>query len=181
MEEDGNISIQLNHQSESKIAHFCQIEHTSFWSTWKIVRILHFKLEVICLFKLSILIHHSFSSGISFLHLYLNILVFYSCVISTLCTIPNREFHLVNPTTQVALFSVCQEDCSSLVSIKWNIYKGFNTSLSIIQWELFNQTDIYENIYFFGKDPLFSFISFDKYYSRYENKSFHSNKSIISS
>ena len=66
--------------------------------------------------------------------------------------IPNLEFQLVNPTTQVALFSICQDKCSSLLSIRWNIYQGFNTTLSTMQWILFNETYLYENICFFGKD-----------------------------
>ena len=64
--------------------------------------------------------------------------------------IPNLEFQLLNPTTQVALFSVCFENCSSLQNITWNIYQGFNASLSTVQWTLFNQTRSYQNIWFFG-------------------------------
>ena len=54
--------------------------------------------------------------------------------------IPNLEFQLVNPTTQVALFSLCQGDCLSLKTIQWNIYQGSNTTLSTMNWILFNET-----------------------------------------
>jgi len=72
--------------------------------------------------------------------------------------IPNMEFQLINPTTQVALFSICLESCSLIESITWNIYQGLNGSSSIIQWTLYNQTNQYQNIWFFGKN-LFHFYS----------------------
>jgi len=65
------------------------------------------------------------------------------CVIVTLCS-PNLEYQFVNPTTQVALFSLCIGNCSSIQKILWNVYSGeANSSL----WILFNQTQNY----FFGK------------------------------
>ena len=65
------------------------------------------------------------------------------CVIVTLCS-PNLEYQFVNPTTQVALFSLCLGNCSSIQKIVWNVYSGqANSSL----WILFNQTQNY----FFGK------------------------------
>jgi hypothetical protein len=70
--------------------------------------------------------------------------------------VPNLEFQLVNPTTQVALFSVCLGNCSSLVNITWNIYQGStNSSLNFTKWTLFTQTASYQNIWFFGKDLVF--------------------------
>jgi len=64
------------------------------------------------------------------------------CVIVTLCS-PNLEYQFVNPTTQVALFSLCIGNCSSIQKITWNVYSGqANSSL----WILFNQTQNY----FFG-------------------------------
>ena len=76
----------------------------------------------------------------------------FRCVISTLC-LPNLEFQFVNPTTQVALFSVCTGACSSILNITWNIYQGAppNGSSTVMQWTLFNQTDLYENIWLFGE------------------------------
>ena len=65
--------------------------------------------------------------------------------------IPNLEFQLVNPTTQVALFSNCFGNCPLVINVTWNIYQGFNASLSTIQWILLNQTQQYQNIWFFGK------------------------------
>jgi hypothetical protein len=76
--------------------------------------------------------------------------------------LPDLEFQFVNPTTQVALFSFCPESCSSINNITWNIYFGImNSSSNFTQWTLFNQTNQYENTWFFGKDKLVIFsISF---------------------
>jgi len=57
---------------------------------------------------------------------------------------------LLNPTTQVALFSTCIGNCSTIQNITWNIYQGINVTLSTVQWVLFNQTNYYQNIWFFG-------------------------------
>ncbi|CAF0785734.1 unnamed protein product [Adineta steineri] len=78
-------------------------------------------------------------------------LIAVGCVISTMC-VPNLEFQLLNPTTQVALFTICIGTCTNLQSIKWNIYQGSHnsTSSNYTQWTLFNQTSSYENIWFFG-------------------------------
>jgi hypothetical protein len=66
--------------------------------------------------------------------------------------VPNLEFQLVNPTTQVALFSVCIGNCTTLQNITWNIYQGTaNLSSNFTEWTLFNQTNSYINIWFFGK------------------------------
>jgi hypothetical protein len=70
--------------------------------------------------------------------------------------VSNQEFQLVNPTTQVALFSLCLEICTSIQNIIWNIYQGYkNGSSSVVQWIQFNQTMNYQNIWFFGKKSLF--------------------------
>jgi hypothetical protein len=71
-----------------------------------------------------------------------------------MCT-SNVEFQLVNPTTQVALFSICPGSCSSIINITWNIYQGLNASLTTIQWTLFTQMNQYQNIWFFGSDLSF--------------------------
>ncbi|CAF4450925.1 unnamed protein product, partial [Adineta steineri] len=74
----------------------------------------------------------------------------FSCIISTLC-VPNLEFQFVNPTTQVALFSVCNENCTTIQNITWNVYHGeINSSSNFTKWILFNQTNFYQNIWFFG-------------------------------
>ena len=73
-------------------------------------------------------------------------------MIWTLC-VPNLEFQLVNPTTQVALFSVCNGNCTALQNITWNIYHGaINASSNFTQWTLFKQTTSRQNIWFFGRD-----------------------------
>ncbi|CAF4365086.1 unnamed protein product, partial [Adineta steineri] len=65
-------------------------------------------------------------------------LIAVGCVISPMC-VPNLEFQLLNPTTQVALFTVCIGTCTNLQSIKWNIYQGSDnsTSSNSTQWILF--------------------------------------------
>ena len=73
----------------------------------------------------------------------------FRCVIASMCA-PNLEFQLVNPTTQVALFTLCVGSCSSLLAITWNIYQGLNGSTTTMQWTLFNQTSQFENVWFFG-------------------------------
>ena len=73
-------------------------------------------------------------------------------MISSLC-IPNLEFQLINPTTQVSLFALCPGNCSTGRNITWKIYHGvMNTSgHNHTHWTLFNQMNLYQNIWFFGK------------------------------
>ncbi|CAF1216235.1 unnamed protein product, partial [Adineta ricciae] len=71
-----------------------------------------------------------------------------ACVIAELC-VSITEFQIINPTTQVELFSACSEDCSTVLNITWNVYKGTYVSSSI-QWTLFNESKLYENVWFFG-------------------------------
>ena len=81
-----------------------------------------------------------------------------SCVISTMC-VPNSEFQLVNPTTQVALFSICLGSCSSIRNITWKIYQGDNTTSSTVQWTFFNRSSHYQNIWLFGNNLFTPFLS----------------------
>ena len=93
------------------------------------------------------------------------IIVNFSCVISTLCA-PNLEYQYVNPTTQVALFSVCTGACTSINSITWTIYSGvMNSSSNIVQWTPYNQMNQYQNIWFFGTAFLSLFHKIDRLYS----------------
>jgi len=63
------------------------------------------------------------------------------------------EYQYINPTTQVALFSACLNNCTTVENITWNIYHGsINSSSNITQWTLFNQMNSYRNIWFFGKN-----------------------------
>ncbi len=67
--------------------------------------------------------------------------------------IPNMEYQYISPTTQVALFSACLNNCTTVENITWNIYHGsINSSSNITQWTLFNQMNSYRNIWFFGKN-----------------------------
>ena len=64
----------------------------------------------------------------------------------------NGQFQRVNPTSQVALFSLCIGDCTDLQSIQWNIYQGtYNSSFNTVQWTLFDQMVARENVWFFGR------------------------------
>jgi hypothetical protein len=66
--------------------------------------------------------------------------------------VPNSEFQLINPTTQVALFALCIGNCTNIQNITWNIYQGsMNSSSNVTKWSSFNQTNLYQNIWFFGK------------------------------
>ena len=68
-----------------------------------------------------------------------------------MCTV-SRDFQLVNPTTQVALFSRCIGNCTNVQNIQWNVYQGIsNSSSNTTQWILFNQINFYDNIWFFGR------------------------------
>jgi hypothetical protein len=80
----------------------------------------------------------------------MSIIDIFSCVISTLC-VPDEKFQRINPTTQVALFALCLGQCSSQQNITWNVYQGsMNTSSNITQWILFNQMNIWRDLWFFG-------------------------------
>ena len=64
----------------------------------------------------------------------------------------NNEFQLLNPSNQLALFSTCIENCSPILKTTWIIYQGLmNSSLSIIEWSVFNQAIIDRNDWLFGK------------------------------
>ncbi len=66
--------------------------------------------------------------------------------------VPNLEFQLVNPSTQVALFALCLGSCTTIRKITWNVYEGsMNSSSNFTKWVLSNQMNQYQNIWFFGK------------------------------
>jgi hypothetical protein len=61
----------------------------------------------------------------------------------------NREYKLINPSTQIALFSVCVDNCTLITNITWNIYRGLmNLSPTIVTWIQMNSS---QDNYFFGK------------------------------
>ena len=62
--------------------------------------------------------------------------------------VPNLEYQLVNPTTQVALFAVCMGNCITLRSINWKVYQATS---NLTEWKLFPSMISYENIWFFGR------------------------------
>ena len=104
-----------------------------------------------------------------------------SCVISTLCS-ANQEYQFVNPTTQVALFSLCVGTCISTSNITWNVYyRTTNASTNLMQWTLFKQTQQYQNVWFFGNS--FSHLSSSFIYSyiqRFKYKQFHCHQQFVS-
>ncbi|CAF4543691.1 unnamed protein product [Rotaria socialis] len=74
-----------------------------------------------------------------------------ACVISTMCSF-NGEYQKINPNTQVALFSVCLDNCTSIKNIKWNIYKGsMNLSTDIVKWTQMNNS---QDSFFFGMNTI---------------------------
>ena len=74
----------------------------------------------------------------------------YRCLIPITCA-PDAEFQRVNSITQVSLTSICIDECASIESIQWRVFSGSHVpATDLIQWTLFNQTDDYENIWFFG-------------------------------
>ena len=79
------------------------------------------------------------------------IFVMFRCVIASMCG-ASGQFQLVNPTSQIALYSLCIGNCADLQNIQWNIYQGtFNSSSTTTQWMIFDQMISYENIWFFGR------------------------------
>jgi len=63
----------------------------------------------------------------------------------------NLDVLLINPTTQLSLFSICIGTCTNIENIQWNIYQGLrNSSSNLTEWILFNEMISYENIWFFG-------------------------------
>ncbi len=70
---------------------------------------------------------------------------------------PNLEYQFVNPTTQVALYSVCIDNCASLVRIHWNIYQGslLNSSTNIVTWSSFIPIGFSYDDFFFGECALY--------------------------
>ena len=75
------------------------------------------------------------------------------CVVSRLCA-PDREYQIVNPTTQVALFSACMPLCPSIINVTWTVYQGtLNSSSpsSVVQWTPFPSMSQFANSWFFGE------------------------------
>lgn len=66
----------------------------------------------------------------------------------------NLEYQFINPTTQVALFSQCTGNCSSLLKIQWNIYEGSqDISKNLIKWSPFLSNNFTNGKnYFFGRE-----------------------------
>jgi len=93
----------------------------------------------------------------------------YRCVIKSLCS-PNVEFQKVNPTTQVALFSYCVNECPKEKKFIWNIYFGqIDSAQNFTKWILFDQTTNFENIWFFGRNTT-NFTSTNDLFDHFRNE-----------
>jgi hypothetical protein len=58
---------------------------------------------------------------------------------------------LVNPTTQVALFSFCAGTCAKPLNITWHVYQGVDSpSLNITEWIPYPHMSAYDGRWFFG-------------------------------
>lgn len=73
-------------------------------------------------------------------------LISISCTIARLCA-HNNEYQTLNPTNQLSLYSICVDDCIDFETIQWTIY--YQNPLNST-WILLNNTNLYDNIYFFG-------------------------------
>lgn len=74
-----------------------------------------------------------------------------SCVITTMCAF-DQEYQFINPSTQVALYSVSDEPCLPPCSIEWTTYAG--TVHSITQeviWNVHSAMSSAGKIHFYGE------------------------------
>ena len=131
--------------------HFCWIRRINGCWGWRINEINLFKALPFFSFMSKKQFVQWSGSGQRLFLLSLLLIVVFRCVISTMCD-PQMQFQRINPSTQVALFSRCTDNCSDLTSITWKIYRGsINSSVdNLTQWIPFNPTDQS----FFGKSLL---------------------------
>jgi hypothetical protein len=75
--------------------------------------------------------------------------------------VSKNEFQYVNPTTQIALYSECIDNCLLISEIKWSVYYGLiNESERFIQWIPFDKIPLNDDIWFFGNYTYFNNQSF---------------------
>jgi hypothetical protein len=80
-----------------------------------------------------------------------SLLLFSSCSIASLCQLQS-EYQLINPTTQIALFSLCGDSCLPILNVTWSIYAGHrNVTLNQTQWNFFQPIHLYDDVWFFGR------------------------------
>ena len=104
------------------------------------------------------------------------LILFDSCAIQSMCS-PYQEYQLINPTTQVALFSTCFSECQPEPQISWTIYQGWrNGSLNITEWRPVNISSI---LSIFGKVTFDAVDPFKCDDSRFEYKSSDSLEDIV--
>jgi hypothetical protein len=69
-----------------------------------------------------------------------------------MCDSSDVEYQYINPSTQIALFSYCFDNCPSIGNITWIIYQGLmHSSSRMIQWIPFKSPNLLENRWAFGK------------------------------
>ena len=90
-------------------------------------------------------------------------------MIKSLCS-PNVEFQKVNPTTQIALFSFCVNECPKEKKLIWNIYFGrINSTQNYTKWILFEQMTNFEDVWFFGRNTT-NFTSTNNLFDHFRNE-----------
>ena len=81
----------------------------------------------------------------------LSFVFIFRCLIPKMC-VWSGEYQIINPTTQIALFSRCSGDCSSLQDIGWNLYEGMrNVSTNVTLWTQTSLIHQHAGLWFFGE------------------------------
>ena len=63
----------------------------------------------------------------------------------------NSGIGRINPNSQVALYAICNGNCSDQRSIQWKIYQGaFDDGLNSTRWIILSQMSAFDRIWFFG-------------------------------
>ena len=89
----------------------------------------------------------------------------------------NGRFHYINPNTQLALFSICVGDCSSVKKIEWNIYEGStNLSNETVRWTLVSPTT---SSWLYGKSFSHSIKVIQEGFSRFKYSEYHRSERIL--
>lgn len=72
----------------------------------------------------------------------------------------NQEYQFINPSTQVALFSVSEDPCLLPCIIEWTTYTGSLSPISgDVIWNVFIAPNLSDSIHFYGKNDFFLTVS----------------------
>ena len=96
----------------------------------------------------------------------------------------NGQFFYVNPTTQLALFTLCSGDCLAVEKIQWNIYQGsINSSDQTVQWIRFFPITLswFYGKYLFDRQKIIAelFLGFDTKNLTVLKEFFTDNRTIV--